>query len=149
MSLVAVTVATTSLVILVVNFRNHQTASDHILRVTGIPSIVPTSLANLMGLTPVPPKLAAGFTLTDQRGHQVSLEEFRGHPIVLEFMDPHCTDICPLVSSEFVDANQDLGATLPRVEFLAINVNLHHARVSDVATFSKDHGLDSIHTGTS
>ena len=33
----------------------------------------------------------------------------RGHAVVLEFMDPHCTDVCPLVSAEFIDAYHDLG----------------------------------------
>jgi cytochrome oxidase Cu insertion factor (SCO1/SenC/PrrC family) len=45
----------------------------------------------------------------DQNGHRLSLASFRGRAVVLEFMDPHCVDICPIVSQEFVDAYDDLG----------------------------------------
>jgi peroxiredoxin len=46
-----------------------------------------------MGLSPVPARPAPGFTLTDQDGRTMSLSSFRGRAVVLEFMDPHCTDI--------------------------------------------------------
>src|SRR5260370_82027 len=67
------------------------------LRPSGIPRNISPSLANLMQLSPVPGALAPGFTLTDQRGHTMSLASLRGKAVVLEFMDPHCTDICPIV----------------------------------------------------
>ena len=67
-------------------------------RVSGMPASVPASLVNLMALTPVPEQAAPGFTLTDQAGHTLSLDSFRGRAVVLEFIDPHCTDICPIVS---------------------------------------------------
>jgi len=63
---------------------------------------------------------------------------------VLEFMDPHCTDICPIVSREFIDAYKDLGAARSRVLFLAVNVNQYHLTVTDVAAFSREQGLTSI-----
>ena len=79
------------------------------LRPSGIPGNISTSLANLMQLSPVPATRAPGFTLTDQQGHTMSLASLRGKVVVLEFMDPHCTDICPIVSQEFVDAYHKLG----------------------------------------
>lgn len=39
--------------------------------------------------------------------------------VILEFMDTHCVDICPIVSQEFVDAYHDLGATASHAVFLA------------------------------
>ncbi len=112
----------------------------------GAPADVPAAIGNLMQLSTAPARQAPGFTLTDQYGHTVSLSSFRGHPVVLEFMDPHCTDICPIVSQEFVDAAHDLGAGARGVVFLAVNVNRYHLGVADVAAFSSGHGLDQIPT---
>jgi protein SCO1/2 len=74
----------------------------------------------------------------------VSLASLRGDAVVLEFMDPHCTDICPIVSAEFLDAYRDLGASAPRVVFLAINVNPYFRSVTDMAAYSQEHQLTSI-----
>jgi cytochrome oxidase Cu insertion factor (SCO1/SenC/PrrC family) len=113
-------------------------------RVSGIPASVPTSLVNLMALTPVPELAAPGFTLTDQAGHALSLASFKGHAVVLEFMDPHCTDICPIVSQEFIAAYRDLGSAASRVVFVAVNVNAYHHEVADVAAFSREQQLNTI-----
>ncbi len=113
-------------------------------RLTGIPSSVSTSLADLMALSPVTGASAPDFTLTDQTGHLVTLSSLRGRVVVMEFMDTHCTDICPIVSQEFVDAYRDLGASAAKVAFVAVNVNPYHARVADVAAFSRNHQLDTI-----
>ena len=97
-----------------------------------------------MELSPVPIFGAAAFTLTDQHGRRLSLASFRGRVVVLEFMDTHCVDICPIVSQEFIDAYQDLGKVAPRVVFMAVNVNQYHAGVVDVARYSQEHGLSVI-----
>jgi len=131
------------LTIVVVN-HSHQQAQTSNIRVSGIPSTVSTLLANLMSLSPVPHRLAPDFLLTDQFGGTVSLHSFRGRSVVLEFMDPHCVDICPLVSREFVNAYHDLGAASTHVAFLAVNVNQYFASVANVAAYSNAHQLDSI-----
>lgn len=122
----------------------HRQHTNQLIRVTGIPADVSTPLASLMALSPVPAKPAPAFTLVDQHGRTLSLRSFRGRAVVLEFMDTHCTDICPIVSQEFIDAYHNLGAAAKRVVFIAVNVNKYHARVADVATFSREHQLDSI-----
>src|SRR5215813_2277854 len=113
-------------------------------RPTGIPSSVSTKLAGMMQLSPVPKAAAPGFTLADQSGRPVSLASFRGRTIVLTFMDSHCTDICPLVSREFINARKDLGSAARNVVFIAVNVNPYHRRVADVESYSSAEGLDSI-----
>jgi cytochrome oxidase Cu insertion factor (SCO1/SenC/PrrC family) len=113
-------------------------------RVSGLPANIPTSLANLMELSPLPTARAPGFTFTDQGGHTMSLADLRGKVVVLEFMDPHCTDICPLVSQEFVDAYHDLGPLADKVVFAAVNVNQYYRSVRAVAAFSREHGLTTI-----
>ena len=114
------------------------------LRPSGIPGNISTSLANLMQLSPVPGARAPGFTLTDQNGRTMSLASLRGKVVVLEFMDPHCTDICPIVSQEFVDAHHQLGPLAGKVVFAAINVNQYHATVANMAAFSSAQRLNTI-----
>ncbi len=113
-------------------------------RPSGIPANVPTRLANLMALDPVPGRAAPGFTLTDQAGRTMKLSQFHGKVVVLEFMDPHCTDICPIVSQEFVDAYRDLGPVSGQVVFAAVNVNEYHSTVGAVAAFSAEQRLSTI-----
>ena len=113
-------------------------------RPSGIPASISTSLANEMLLTPLPHQRAPGFTLTDQAGKTMTLSALRGKAVVLEFMDPHCTDICPIVSREFVDAYHDLGAAARNVVFIAVNVNQYHASVADMATYSREQALNTI-----
>jgi len=128
---------------LVVRYRDQQNPLTSI-RASGIPASVSTPLANLMELAPVPHHSAPAFSLTDQEGRTLSLASFRGHAVVLEFMDPHCTDICPIVSQEFVDAYRDLRSQRSRVVFLAVNVNPFHLGVSDMASYSREHQLSTI-----
>lgn len=119
-------------------------AAQNGARVSGIPAVLSDSTVAMMELDALPHKAAPGFTLTDQNGKTMSLSDFRGKAVVLEFLDPHCTDICPIVSHEFVDAYHDLGANASKVVFLGINVNQYHAGVADVMTFSKDQQLTTI-----
>ncbi len=118
--------------------------SDTLPRPSGIPANLSTSLVSLMMLSPLPHEPAPGFTLTDQAGRTMSLSDLRGKVVVLEFMDPHCIDICPIVSQEFVAAYRDLGPLAAKVAFIAVNVNQYHATVADVAAFSREHALTSI-----
>src|SRR5260370_19583069 len=97
-----------------------------------------------MGLSPVPARPAPVLTLTDQHGRTLTLASLKGHVVVLEFMDPHCIDICPIVSQEFINAYRDLGGAASRAVFVAVNVNPYHHRVSDVAAYSSEHQLTTI-----
>ena len=124
--------------------RQHRANAAANLRPSGIPENISTSTANLMQLSPVPGIRAPGFRLTDQQGHTMTLASLRGKVVVLEFMDPHCTDICPIVSQEFVDAYHQLGAQASKVVFAAINVNQYHARVQDMAAYSTAHQLNTV-----
>lgn len=129
---------------LVLRDRKTQSPSLSQVRAPGIPTNVPTSLANLMGILPLQPTRAPGFVLTDQNRQRLALSSLRGKVVVLEFMDPHCVDICPLVSEEFVDAYHDLGPAAGKVVFVAVNVNEYHLGVRDVLAYSEEHGLVTI-----
>ena len=140
--LTAVLVAATAAASAYAVGRRHRNPAA--LRPSGIPASVPLSRVNLMGLSPLPARPAPGFTLTDQDGRVLPLSAFRGKVVVLEFMDPHCTDICPIVSDEFTSAYRDLGKLAGKVVFAAVNVNQYHTAVTDVAAFSREHQLTTI-----
>ena len=136
-----VVAAAVAIVVIALRPRQSQPTAP---RVSGIPASVPTSLANLMSLTPVQGQAAPAFTLTDQAGRTLSLASLKGRVVVLEFMDPHCTDVCPIVSKEFIDAYHDLGAAASHMVFLAVNVNAYHHGVADVAAFTREQQLNII-----
>jgi cytochrome oxidase Cu insertion factor (SCO1/SenC/PrrC family) len=128
----------------IIAVRWHQRESIAALRPSGIPASVPDGTVSLMGLSPVPATAAPGFTLTDQGGRALPLSQFRGKVVVLEFMDPHCIDICPLVSQEFIDAYHDLGRSADNVVFAAVNVNQYFNQVQAVLAYSREHQLITI-----
>lgn len=43
---------------------------------------------------------APGFSLRDQAGQTVSLSALRGQVVLVTFMDPQCTNLCPIVGKE-------------------------------------------------
>ena len=122
----------------------HARSGPSLARPEGVPASVSDAQINLMGLSPVPVSPAPGFTLTDQEGRTLSLSSLRGKVVVLEFMDPHCTDICPIVSQEYVDAYRDLGPLARQVVFAAVNVNQYHAAVADMMAYSREQQLTTI-----
>jgi cytochrome oxidase Cu insertion factor (SCO1/SenC/PrrC family) len=141
---VASLIAASAFAFVALRVHQHQQQAASLLRPSGIPANVPTSMADLMELSPVPASAAPDFTLTDQAGHTMTMASLRGHVVVLEFMDPHCTDICPIVSQEFIDAYRDLGGKASQVVFAAVNVNRYHLQVADVAAFSHEQHLSTV-----
>jgi cytochrome oxidase Cu insertion factor (SCO1/SenC/PrrC family) len=122
----------------------HPATTGAELRVSGIPASMSDSTVSLMNLDALPHQAAPEFALTDQAGRTMTLSDFRGKIVVLEFLDPHCTDICPIVSREFIDAYHDLGPLAGRVVFAGINVNPYHTRMQDVLAFSGEQQLTTI-----
>ncbi|MGH7665768.1 MAG: SCO family protein [Candidatus Dormibacteria bacterium] len=84
---------------------------------------------------------APNFTLTDQWGKQISLSQFRGRVVLLAFVDPECTTICPLTTEALVQAVRQLGPAASRVRILGIAANPIQHSVADVRAYSKAHGL--------
>ena len=105
-----------------------------------------TTRDEFMGLASAQGAPAPDIAMTDQNGQTVSLSglEQQGKVVVLEFMDSHCTDICPIVSQEFVVAHQQLGAVASKVAFIGINVNPFHLAQADVASFTSEQGLNTV-----
>lgn len=97
-----------------------------------------------MNLSPLPERPAPNFTLVDQFAKPVTLRKFRGKSVVLAFMDPLCTEVCPFEAQEFLYAEKVLGSRARRVVFVGVNVNPHANTVEDVNRFSSLHGLNSM-----
>ena len=72
-----------------------------------------TSVLAMMGLVPGNPDglgpPAPGFVLRDQQGRLTSLAQFRGKVVLLTFLDPECTQLCPLTTESMVEAMRILG----------------------------------------
>ncbi len=87
---------------------------------------------------------APDFALTDQNGRSVSMHSLRGKLTVLTFLDPVCSDECPVIANQLAIADAQIGALAARVEFVAIDTNPVFHEVSDVAAFTTSHGLDDL-----
>jgi len=86
--------------------------------------------------------VAPGFVLRDQNGQLTSLAQFRGKVVVLTFIDPECTDLCPLTTQSMLEALKMLGpAEASQVQLLGINVNPDKTKVADVAAYTREHEL--------
>lgn len=87
---------------------------------------------------------APAFRLTDQGGRQVSLASLRGKVILLTFLDPVCTDQCPLIAQEFRAASQLLGPAASRVELVAIVANPIYRQLAYTRAFDRQEHLGTL-----
>jgi cytochrome oxidase Cu insertion factor (SCO1/SenC/PrrC family)/thiol-disulfide isomerase/thioredoxin len=103
----------------------------------------PGALATNPALDPGTPlnQPAPNFTLTDERGHRVSLRSLRGKVVLLAFNDSECTTICPLTTTAMVDARRALGRAASSVALLGVDANPDATAVHDVLSYSQLHGL--------
>lgn len=86
--------------------------------------------------------IAPDFALRDQLGRPTELVQFRGKVVVLTFIDPECTEICPLTTQSMVDAVHLLPpAEAARVQLLGIDANPNKTQVADVAAYTRAHDL--------
>jgi protein SCO1/2 len=89
-----------------------------------------------LGGTPAP-----GFTLTDQNGATVSLQQLRGRPVALAFMYTHCPDVCPLTAEKMRQAAQVLGDRANAVVWLGVSVDPAGDTPDAAKQFAATHGL--------
>jgi len=87
---------------------------------------------------------AAGFQLTDQNGHAVSLAGLHGKVVLLTFLDPVCTTDCPLIAQELRAADQMLGARAARVEIVAVAANPLYYTRPYLAAFDRQERLTGL-----
>ncbi len=78
-------------------------------------------------------KPAPDFRLTDQTGRPLALADLRGRAVALAFLDPNCTDVCPLTALHFQRVQDALDEAAGRVVYVAVNVNAAFNAVAQVA----------------
>jgi cytochrome oxidase Cu insertion factor (SCO1/SenC/PrrC family) len=87
---------------------------------------------------------APAFRLTDQYGQQASLAGLRGKVVLLTFLDPVCTNDCPVIAQEFRQADQMLGGSARDVELVAIVANPLYHSVAYTRAFDQQEGLTGL-----
>lgn len=105
---------------------------------------VPSSQAQMMGISDLAGRPAPAFALTDQHGRSVGLAQWRGKAVLLAFMDPRCTQICPVLAQELVLAERDLGRDGSQAAFVAINTDAAANSVGAIEQFTQSHGLAGL-----
>jgi cytochrome oxidase Cu insertion factor (SCO1/SenC/PrrC family) len=96
------------------------------------------------GVSSVAHRPAPGFTLTDQSGSTVSMSRLRGTLTLVTFLDPVCSDDCPIIANQIAAADRALGPLAGRVQIVAIDTNPIFHRVEDVQAFTRSHGLGDL-----
>jgi protein SCO1/2 len=64
---------------------------------------------------------APALSLVDQLGQQISLDRFRGQPVLLTFAYAHCETVCPLVVSDVLAAQRELSDRTPAVVVVTLD----------------------------
>ena len=80
-----------------------------------------TSHIAITAAAPLAKQVAPPFTLIDQNGAAVSLASARGHVVLLTFMDPQCTLLCPVMGRDIGALEKKLPATI-QPELLIVSV---------------------------
>jgi cytochrome oxidase Cu insertion factor (SCO1/SenC/PrrC family) len=96
------------------------------------------------GVSSVPHRPAPQFTLTDQSGSTMSMSRLRGTLTLVTFLDPVCSDDCPIIANQIAAADRALGPLAGRIQIVAIDTNPIFHQVQDVEAFTKSHGLGDL-----
>ena len=82
-------------------------------------------------------KLAPGFTLQDQFGQTVRLDDYFGKIVVLTFLYTACPDICPIVTNNLIKIQNILGNDATDVEIVIITVDPDHDTTANLLKYSE------------
>lgn len=61
------------------------------------------------------------FALVDQAGDTITLDRFRGRPVIVSFAYAHCTTVCPLIVNDVLNARDKLTAQDPIVVIVTLD----------------------------
>jgi protein SCO1/2 len=64
---------------------------------------------------------APAFRLTDQHGQVVSLDMFRGRPVIVTFAYGHCATVCPTVVADALEARRRLADASPALLVITLD----------------------------
>ncbi len=105
---------------------------------------LPSQLVNgFYGPTAPPSIPPVNFTLRDQTGKKVSLEQYRGKVVILTFVYSTCQTTCPVVVAQIRGA---LGELRTRVPAIAVSVDPQQDTPANVSAFLiKEDVLGQLH----
>jgi protein SCO1 len=63
----------------------------------------------------------AALRLTDQSGAEVTLEAFRGRPVLVTFAYAHCETVCPSIVADVLDARRKVETSEPAVLIVTLD----------------------------
>lgn len=88
---------------------------------------------------------APSFTLQNADGALISLIDFRGAVVVLNFMYANCPDVCPLQSESIASIQELINETPMRdmVQFISITTDPKNDTAEILGAYGGQHGLDS------
>ncbi len=64
---------------------------------------------------------APALALTDQFGRDVTLDDFRGRPVIVTFAFAHCETVCPVIVEDVLGARRALGDVDPAVLVITLD----------------------------
>ncbi len=97
-------------------------ASVAILVATGI-AVAPRTAPTFHGTTYTEIAPAAQFSLVDEDGQHVSLDSYRGQPVLLFFGYTKCPDVCPTTLNKLTKAMKDAGGGAEDIRVLLITLD--------------------------
>jgi protein SCO1/2 len=97
-------------------------AAVAILVATGI-AVAPRTAPAFHGTTYTEVAPAAQFSLVDQDGRHVSLDSYRGKPVLLFFGYTRCPDVCPTTLNKLTKAMKDAGSDARDIQVLLITLD--------------------------
>ena len=84
---------------------------------------------------------APGFTLINQDGTRLSLEDLRGKVMAVTFIYASCADTCPLLTAKMAGLQSRLGADFgSRVWFVSITVDPERDTPAILKSYAQAHG---------
>ncbi len=89
---------------------------------------------------PTMQETAPDFILSNQDGQRVTLHQFRGKLVLMNFIYTHCTDICPLAEAKLAKVQDDLkarGLFGTRIVFISVTFDPRRDTPTVLKTYAK------------
>jgi protein SCO1 len=100
------------------------------------------------GVTALEPgEPVVNFTLTNQDGQPVTLDDIKGKVTLLYFGFTHCPDVCPATMDNFKRIHQELGNQAEQVQFVFVSVDTERDTPEVIKTFLQERGVSDFVTG--
>lgn len=77
-----------------------------------------------------------GFELTDQFGHAIQSDDYRGRVVLLTFLYTHCPDVCPIVTGQLRETSEALEAEAAEMAVVAVSVDPERDTVEAAREYS-------------